>query len=120
MALVRRRQWRQRYVKFRGGSGFIWALTAFLLTYIGSVFTLWGIGASWWPWLLLFAEAPFILLNLLLSIEASYAMPVLLMEQEKSTREIVTLLREGRLSMKQILQEVKEVMDELDGEDADA
>jgi uncharacterized membrane protein len=123
MALVGRRHWRQHYVRFRGGSGFIWALTAFLGLYHGTVFTLWMLGVSWWPWLLLFGEAPFILLNLLLSIEASYAMPVLLMEQEKATQEILGLLRDGRASDRDIAVQTKAILkaiEELEAEERNA
>jgi uncharacterized membrane protein len=105
--------WRQHYVQFRGGSGFIWALTVFLVLYHTVVFTLWASGTSWWPLLLLFGEAPFILLNLLLSIEASYAMPVLLMEQERSTQEILALLRAGRASDREMAQSAKSILNAL-------
>ena len=113
MALVRR-PWRQRFVSFRSGWGFIVLLLLVVAGWIG-----WNLR----PWWLQFDEPPFVLLNLLLSIEAAFAMPVLLMEQFRIAAEDRALLRQGIDADKDIAKQVKAILaalEELEQEDRDA
>ena len=108
MVLVRApwgRQFRKVFLGFRGGPGFIIALTVVVLSW-----TLWNLFA---PLAWRYDEHPFVLLNLLLSIEAAYTMPVMWMESvAQSVKETAAL--------DDIARRVKEVlarMDELDQEE---
>jgi uncharacterized membrane protein len=96
---------RQRFVKFRSGYGFIVLLSAI----VGG----WIVWNSW-PWPLRFDEPPFVLLNLLLSIEAAFAMPVLLMEQFKHEAEDRALLRAGLAADRDIAAQVRTILKTLD------
>jgi uncharacterized membrane protein len=114
MTLDRRRAWRQKFVSFRSGWGFVIALGLLVAGWIG-----WNL----LPWLLRFDPPPFIMLNLLLSIEAAFAMPVLLMEQFKSAAEDRALLRAGLDADKDIARQVKAILvalEELEQEERDA
>ena len=100
MALVRR-DWRQVFVAFRSGWGFIALLSIVVITWIG-----WNSLRWWWQ----FDAPPFVLLNLLLSIEAAFAMPVLLMEQFRIAAEDRALLKAGVAADKEIAKQVQAIL----------
>lgn len=89
-------RFRERFVAFRSGYGFLLLLLALVMSWIA-----WNL----LPWRLQFDPPPFISLNLLLSIEAAFAMPVLMMEGRASDEEMA-----GRV--KEILKKIEEVRDE--------
>jgi uncharacterized membrane protein len=66
------------FAKWRGGYGFIISLTVFLIVWIG---------LNKLPWFPHWDDPDMFLLNLILSIEASFAMPVLLMSQAQQGQE---------------------------------
>ena len=104
---------RQRFVAFRSGWGYIILLTVVTAGWIG-----WNLS----PWLPRFDAPPFLYLGLLLSIEAAYAMPVLLMEQFKHEAEDRALLKAGLDADRGIALQVKAVLaaiDELEREEND-
>ena len=94
---------RKVFVRFRGGPGFILALGATV--------------AGWISWNLFvpslrFDAPPFVLLNLLLSVEAAFTMPVLWMEQ----KEVALADRDALTDIAKRVREVLRVLEEEDAE----
>lgn len=100
--------WRKWYMSFRTGWGYVVALIVIIAGW-----TVWNLPS--WP--LQFDPFPFIALNLLLSIEAAFAMPVLLMEQFRHEAEDRALLRAGLAEDRDIARLVKRVLGHLEDEE---
>lgn len=71
--MVQSGRWLKAYVRFRTGGGYAVALTAWILGWM-----IWNAFAQW-----SFDVYPFVLLNLLLSIEASYVLPFIAMNKRQ-------------------------------------
>ena len=102
-----RRAIRKIFVKFRGGPGFIIALAVLVVTWI-----LWNLLAL----SLQFDAPPFVLLNLLLSIEAAFTMPVLWMEQQDSANASTEKMNEIARRVVEILKVVETIEDEVEND----
>ena len=96
MAAQKGRKHIERFARFRGGWGFILALSLFI--------------SAW-----LAANAAFqfdrenITLNLLLSIEAAFAMPVILMEQAFRSREESDRVKEVLAATHELLSAIRKM-----------
>lgn len=96
----------QAYVRFRAGGGYIIALTIVLILWLG-----WNLlSPPTWH----FDEAPFIVLNLLLSVEAAYAMPVFLRQQERSDEEKRKMDAADREILLDVVRHTKAILREVD------
>lgn len=99
----------QKFSAFRGGPGFIYALGVFLLVWFG-----W----NYCPILPHFdrpiGEPSWTILNLLLSIEAAFAMPVLLMEQGRVAQRESARLKEVLGATQELLRRMTEVEEDVE------
>jgi uncharacterized membrane protein len=112
---------KEKFSAFRGGPGFIYTLCVFLLLWFG-----W----NYCPYLPHFdrpiGEPAWTLLNLLMSIEATFAMPVLMMEQQRHGREESARLKEVLAATQELIRRMAEVEDDVEliaaevADDADA
>ena len=98
-----RKSFRHYYIRFRGGPGFLVMLFGLIVGWI-----LW----NWFAWRLQFDAPPFIGLNLLLSAEAAFTMPVLWMEQKQAEAQT-------RAETGEIAKLVKAVLQRLDEEESE-
>lgn len=112
----------ERFARFIGTAQFLVYMTIFVIAWI-----LWNVFG---PQELRFDEYPFIFLTLLLSLQASYAAPLILLAQNRqSDRDRVTsqedrardernlavtefMVREIAAMRKELVQEIKEILDE--------
>lgn len=112
----------ERFARFIGTAQFLVYMTIFVISWI-----LWNVFG---PQELRFDEYPFIFLTLLLSLQASYAAPLILLAQNRqSDRDRVTsqedrardernlavtefMVREIAAMRKELVQEIKEILDE--------
>jgi uncharacterized membrane protein len=83
------------FAKWRGGYQFIISLAVFLVIWIG---------LNLMPWVPHWDDEHFFLLNLILSIEASFAMPVLLMAQTKQGIQDRDLIQEQGMEDRALIQ----------------
>lgn len=89
------------YISFRTGWGYAVALVVMIVFW-----ATWNLPS----WSLQFDPWPFIALNLCLSIEAAFALPVLLMEQHRHEAEDRALLKAGLDADKEIARRVKDIL----------
>ena len=118
----------ERFARFIGTAKFLVYMTIFVVTWV-----LWN---ALGPTELRFDEYPFIFLTLLLSLQASYAAPLILLAQNRQAdRDRVTsqedrardernlavtefMVREIAAMRKELVHEIKEILDERLGTDA--
>lgn len=118
----------ERFARFIGTAKFLVYMTIFVVTWV-----LWN---ALGPAELRFDEYPFIFLTLLLSLQASYAAPLILLAQNRQAdRDRVTsqedrardernlavtefMVREIAAMRKELVHEIKEILDERLGTDA--
>ena len=99
----------EAFSRFRGGVGFLYALIAVLLGWFSWNFC---------PYLPHFDRPAggdaWLLLNLCLSIEASFAMPVLLMAADKRANEEKAKLREVLAATQELLRRMGDVQEDVE------
>jgi uncharacterized membrane protein len=118
----------ERFARFIGTAKFLVYMTIFVVTWV-----LWNVLG---PMELRFDEYPFIFLTLLLSLQASYAAPLILLAQNRQAdRDRVTsqedrardernlavtefMVREIAAMRKELVHEIKEILDERLGTDS--
>lgn len=118
----------ERFARFIGTAKFLVYMTIFVVTWV-----LWNVLG---PLELRFDEYPFIFLTLLLSLQASYAAPLILLAQNRQAdRDRVTsqedrardernlavtefMVREIAAMRKELVHEIKEILDERLGTDS--